>query len=75
MLPEIILHLSDPIPEPADVKAGWTAFIIFLLLFVGVVLLGFSMARQFKKTERNRDAGILPTQKPRVDSSGNPQNH
>ena len=61
MLPEIIIRLADASPEPADVKAGWTAFAIFLLLFVALAVLGYSMARQFKKAARSRDAGILPT--------------
>jgi hypothetical protein len=51
----------DGAPEPADVVAGWTAFAIFLLMFAAVVGLGFSMAKQFKKAARSRDAGILPT--------------
>ncbi len=57
----------DAPPEPADVKAGWTAFIIFLLLFAAVVALGFSMSRQFKKAAKNREAGILPSSADPVD--------
>jgi len=72
MLPEIIIHLADSSPEPADVKAGWTAFLIFLLLFAAVIVLGFSMSRQFKRAARNRDAGVLPTQEPHLGRSGNP---
>jgi membrane protein implicated in regulation of membrane protease activity len=50
-------------PKPEDVKAGWTAFIVFLVLLVAVALLGWSLTRQLKKAERNRQAGILPSRK------------
>jgi hypothetical protein len=50
-------------PEPADVKAGWTAFAVFLLLLVAVALLGWSLSRQLKKAQRNKEAGILPSSK------------
>ena len=52
-------------PKPADVKAGWTAFVVFLLLLVAVALLGWSLSRQLKKAQRNKDAGILPSSKDR----------
>ncbi|GAA1969867.1 hypothetical protein GCM10009798_33190 [Nocardioides panacihumi] len=50
-------------PKPEDVKAGWTAFVVFLLLLVAVALLGWSLSRQLKKAERNKEAGILPSSK------------
>lgn len=52
-------------PAPADVKAGWTAFAVFLLLFAAVALLGWSLSRQLKKAQRNKEAGILPSSKER----------
>jgi hypothetical protein len=48
-------------PEPADVKAGWTAFAVFLILIAAVALLGWSLVRQLRKAERNKEAGILPS--------------
>ena len=57
-------------PEPADVKAGWTAFAVFLLLLVAVALLGWSLSRQLKKAERNKEAGILPSSKERNGRNG-----
>jgi hypothetical protein len=48
-------------PKPADVKAGWTAFAVFLLLLLAVALLGWSLSRQLKKAQRNKEAGILPS--------------
>jgi hypothetical protein len=59
-------------PEPADVKAGWTAFAVFLLLLVAVALLGWSLSRQLKKAQRNKEAGILPSAK---DHNGNHGHH
>lgn len=50
-------------PKPEDVKAGWTAFVVFLLLLVAVALLGWSLSRQLKKAQRNKEAGILPSDK------------
>ncbi|MDH2414905.1 hypothetical protein [Nocardioides sp. CER19] len=52
-------------PKPEDVKAGWTAFAVFILLLVAVALLGWSLSRQLKKAQRNKDAGILPSSKDR----------
>lgn len=50
-------------PKPEDVKAGWTAFVVFLLLLVAVALLGWSLSRQLKKAQRAKEAGILPSSK------------
>ena len=58
-----LVVLADGAPEPEDVKAGWTAFVVFLLLLVAVALLGWSLSRQLKKAERNKEAGILPSSK------------
>lgn len=45
-------------PEPEDVKAGWTAFAIFLLLIVALVVLMFSMVKQLRKAQAAKDAGV-----------------
>ena len=57
-LPLIVLRLVDESPKPEDVKAGWTAFIIFLLLAVAVAVLGFSLVKQLRKAQAARDAGV-----------------
>ncbi len=49
----------DSTPAPEDVKAGWLAFGVFLGLIVAVVLLGFSFAKQLRKTRAARDAGVF----------------
>ena len=45
-------------PAPADVKAGWTAFAVFLLLCAAVVFLGFSLVKQLRKAQAAKDAGV-----------------
>ena len=54
----LLLALTDPTPAPNDVKAGWTAFVVFLLLALGVVVLGFSLVKQLKKAQAAKDAGV-----------------
>ena len=53
-----VLPLTDPSPQPEDVKAGWTAFAVFILLAVAVALLGFSLVKQLKKAQAAKDAGV-----------------
>jgi hypothetical protein len=57
----LLVPLATDGPEPADVKAGWTAFVVFLLLLVAVALLGWSLSRQLKKADRAKRAGVLPS--------------
>jgi hypothetical protein len=66
MLPDVLLPLllgvadrvNDPTPEPEEVKAGWTAFAIFLLLIAAVVVLSFSLVKQLRKAQSAKDAGV-----------------
>ncbi len=53
-----VLRLADESPQPEDVKAGWTAFAIFLLLAAAVVFLGFSLVKQLRKAQAAEDAGV-----------------
>ncbi len=39
-------------------KAGWTAFAVFLLLGVALVFLMFSMVKQLRKAQAAKDAGV-----------------
>ena len=57
-LPYLVLRVVDESPKPEDVKAGWTAFAIFLLLLAAVALLGWSLTRQLRKAQSARDAGV-----------------
>lgn len=54
----LIVSLVDEVPEAEDVKAGWTAFAIFLLLIVAVAFLGWSLTRQLRKAQAAEDAGL-----------------
>ena len=45
-------------PEPEDVKAGWTALVLFLLLCAAVAFLGFSLVKQLRKAQAAKDAGV-----------------
>ena len=56
----LAITVTDPVPTDNDVKAGWTAFAVFILLLVAIGLLGWSMRNQFRKAAAARDAGILP---------------
>lgn len=49
----------DKGPEPEDVKAGWAAFGIFLALGLAVVFLGFSLVKQLRKAQANKEAGAF----------------
>ena len=51
MLDLLLITLTDPTPEPEEVKAGWTALIIFLLLAASVAVLGFSLVKQLRKAQ------------------------
>jgi hypothetical protein len=54
----VVLLLSDEGPKPEDVKAGWTAFAVFIGLILAVAFLGWSLLRQLRKAQRARDAGV-----------------
>lgn len=45
-------------PEPEDVKAGWVALGIFVLLIAAVVFLAFSLVKQLRKAQSAKDAGV-----------------
>jgi H+/gluconate symporter-like permease len=58
MLPLLISLASDPVPTDDNVKAGWTAFAVFVLLLVAIVLLGWSFSRQMKKVKKADEEGV-----------------
>ncbi|MEN8674270.1 hypothetical protein [Nocardioides sp.] len=55
----------DQIPEDDDVVAGWTAFAVFGLLIVAVVVLGFSLTKRLKNTAKAADQGLYDPSDPR----------
>ncbi len=54
----LLVTLAGETPEAEDVKAGWTAFAVFLLLAAAVAVLAWSLTRQLRKTRNARDAGV-----------------
>jgi hypothetical protein len=63
-LPLLLVRLVDETPKPEDVKAGWTAFAIFLLLGLAVVVLGFSLTKQLRKAKAAQAAGVYGESEP-----------
>jgi flagellar biogenesis protein FliO len=56
----LVTSLADGLekgPEPEDVKAGWVAFGLFLLLILAVVLLGISLVRRLRNVDRAEAEG------------------
>ena len=49
---------STPFPNDNDVKAGWGAFAIFVLLILAVALLCWSFAKQMRKVKAANEAGV-----------------
>ena len=52
------LTLTEEGPAPEDVKAGWVAFLVFVLLIAAVVFLAFSLVKQLRKAEAAKRAGV-----------------
>jgi hypothetical protein len=81
LLPLVVSLATDPTPADKDVIAGWTAFVVFLLLGAAVVFLSFSMRKQFRKVEAARKAGVYgeeakdhptPTEPPETNQTPTP---
>jgi len=76
----LLVRLEDETPKPEDVKAGWTAFVIFLLLAAAVVVLGFSLTKQLRRAQAAKEAGVYgdePESDPPSgpDADAEPQKH
>jgi hypothetical protein len=57
-----LLEAVEEGPAPEDVKAGWTAFALFLLLCLALVFLAFSLVKQLRKAQAAKDAGVYGDQ-------------
>ena len=57
--------LATQAPDDEDVVAGWTAFAIFGLLILAVVVLGFSLTKRLKNVERAAEAGLYDPSDPK----------
>ncbi len=54
----LLIHALDPVPSENDVKAGWGAFAVFLLLIAAVAFLCWSFVKQMRKVKAANDAGV-----------------
>jgi hypothetical protein len=80
---ELVVRVADQTPKDEDVKAGWTAFVLFLLLIAAVVVLGFSLVKQLRKAQAAEDAGVYGSDDEPADSDSGadsgadaePENH
>ena len=69
----VLVPMADPVPEPDDVKPGWIAGVVVLLLIAATLLLWMNMRKQLRKirfdqpdgTEDPRRAGEDGTSSPR----------
>ena len=57
-LAQLITAAADQTPKDEDVKAGWTALVLFLLMIGAVVVLAFSLVKQLRKAQAAKDAGV-----------------
>ncbi len=57
-------------PAPEDVKAGWVALLIFLLLGLAVAFLGWSLTKHLRKAQEAKDLGVYGDEPPTSPGSG-----
>ena len=62
----LLVSAAEQSPEPEDVKAGWTAFAMFIGLIVVVALLGVSLTRHLRRAHANNEAGMFGEDAPRA---------
>jgi hypothetical protein len=62
----LLWTVTDPPPSENDVKAGWGALGLMLLMIAAVVFLLWSFTRQIKKVRAAQEAGVYdePDDKP-----------
>jgi hypothetical protein len=65
MIPSVVQLIVAAAPDDEDVVAGWTAFAIFGLLALAVVVLGFSLTKRLKNVDRAADAGLYDPSDPK----------
>jgi len=63
---------SDPVPSENDVKAGWVALVVVLLLGVAVFFLLRSFTKQLKKVDAADEAGVYDQDPPAENGSDLP---
>jgi hypothetical protein len=75
-LADLVSQAVDKTPKDEDVKAGWTAFVLFVLLIAAVVVLAFSLVKQLRKAQEAKDAGVYGDEPDSAEDTGaEPENH
>ena len=64
-----VASLVDKAPEAKDVKAGWLAFGIFLLLILATAFLCLNFLKQLRKAQAAKDAGAFGDEPVSADSA------
>jgi hypothetical protein len=75
---DLIVSAADKTPKDEDVKAGWTALVVFVLLIAAVVVLAFSFTKQLRKAQAAKDAGVYGDEEqaePDAAQADEPENH
>jgi hypothetical protein len=60
-----LFAVTDPPPSDNNVKAGWGALGVMLLLIAAVALLLWSFTRQLRKVKAANEAGVYDEEKAR----------
>ena len=64
----VMVRADDPVPEDDDVVAGGWGAAMFVFLIVATVLLLFNFAKQMRKAQSAKDAGVFGDQPVRRDA-------
>lgn len=64
---QLIIRAADGTPQEEDVVAGWTAFGLFGLLILAVVVLGFSLTKRLKNAAASAQEGRYDPSDPKPD--------
>ncbi len=54
-----LVRAAEEAPDPNDVVAGWVGFAVFVGLIVAVALLGWSLTKHLRKTDRAAEQGVF----------------
>ncbi len=54
-----LVRAAEDGPDPNEVVAGWAGFAVFVGLIVAVGLLGWSLNKHLRKTDRAAEQGVF----------------
>ena len=55
----LLILVDDPTPEDNDVVAGPLGFAVWIFMILAVVVIGFSLVKQLRRAQANKDAGLF----------------